>query len=118
MCRTKPLLTDLCPRLKRKYCIRWGGNNNGLYYLLCEVFFFLLSCECIRIGTLIDAFRPLYPHRLRGMVVLKGRRPLGAFADDVAVYDSDEDESLITGGTSVVTGTFHSNAVSSEQFVW
>lgn len=46
------------------------------------------------------------------MVVLKGRRPLGAAADDEAVYDSDEDESLITGGTSVVTGNYGANAVS------
>jgi phosphatidylinositol phospholipase C delta len=44
------------------------------------------------------------PERLRGMVVLKGRRPLGADADDVAVYDSDDDESLITGTGTVMTG--------------
>jgi len=49
------------------------------------------------------------PERLRGMVVLKGRRPLGAAADDEAVYDSDGDESLITGGTSVVTGNYGPN---------
>mmetsp|Transcript_20162 Transcript_20162/g.57833 ORF Transcript_20162/g.57833 Transcript_20162/m.57833 type:complete len:882 (+) Transcript_20162:131-2776(+) len=44
------------------------------------------------------------PERLRGMVVLKGRRPLGAAADDVAVYDSDDEESLLTGTGSVMTG--------------
>ena len=51
------------------------------------------------------------PERLRGMVVLKGRRPLGADADDVAVYDSDDEESLITGTGSVMAGTNTMNTV-------